>query len=100
MKCPRRADMKRGNQGRIVLVTCSTLTEARRIARTVVSKRLAACVNIGLSPVESLYTWKGKGERARGYLLGMETTAKCLGKLGREGNWGRRYDRPAVAAGQ
>src|ERR1700716_3128267 len=36
MMYERRAEMKRAKQGRIVLVTCATLTEARRIARSVV----------------------------------------------------------------
>jgi periplasmic divalent cation tolerance protein len=57
--------MKAGKQFRVVLVTCGSLTEARRIARGVVSARLAACVNIILSPVESFYTWKGNPEKAR-----------------------------------
>src|SRR5260370_2029209 len=73
--------MKKAGRNRIVLVTCGTLAEARRIARTVVSKRLAACVNIVLSPAESVYTWKGKLERAREYLLVMKTTAERLAAL-------------------
>jgi periplasmic divalent cation tolerance protein len=76
--------MKRAKQGRIVLVTCATAAEARRIARAVVRMRLAACVNIILSPVESLYTWKGKLERTREYPLVMKTTAKRLAELERE----------------
>jgi periplasmic divalent cation tolerance protein len=35
--------------------------EAQRIGRTVVEERLAACINI-LSPVVSIYRWKGKIE--------------------------------------
>ena len=37
--------------------------EAERIGRTVIEERLAACINI-LSPVRSIYRWKGKIERA------------------------------------
>jgi periplasmic divalent cation tolerance protein len=37
--------------------------EAERIGRTVVEERLAACVNI-LSPVHSIYRWKGGIESA------------------------------------
>jgi periplasmic divalent cation tolerance protein len=37
--------------------------EAERIGRTVVEERLAACVNV-LSPVRSIYRWKGKVETA------------------------------------
>jgi periplasmic divalent cation tolerance protein len=69
---------------RIVLVTCPTVTLARRIARAVVRKHLAACVNVVRSPVESFYTWKGKLESAREYLLVMKTTAKRLPQLERE----------------
>jgi len=73
-----------GGKNRVVLVTCGTLTEARRIARVVVTKRLAACVNIVLSPVESVYRWKGKVEKAREYLLVFKTTSKLLAGLERE----------------
>jgi periplasmic divalent cation tolerance protein len=69
---------------RVVFVTCPSRGLARRIARAVVQKRLAACVNIILSPVESLYRWKGKVEKAREYLLVMKTTAKCLVELEKE----------------
>lgn len=73
-----------GGRNRVVLVTCGTLTEARRIARTVVTKRLAACVNIFLSPVESVYRWKNKVEQAREYLLLIKTTSSLLASLERE----------------
>jgi periplasmic divalent cation tolerance protein len=90
--------LKRDGQSRIVMVTCGTITEARRIARTAVSKHLAACVNIVLSPVESLYTWKGKLEKAREYLLVMKTTAKRLAELENEVRRLHRYDVPEFIA--
>jgi periplasmic divalent cation tolerance protein len=37
--------------------------EAERIGRTVVEERLAACINV-LSPVRSIYRWKGEIETA------------------------------------
>jgi len=37
--------------------------EAERIGRTVIEERLAACINI-LSPVRSIYRWKGRIETA------------------------------------
>ena len=90
--------MKAGKQFRVVLVTCGTLTEARRIARKVVSRRLAACVNIILSPVESFYTWKGKLEKAREYLLMIKTTAKHLVELEKEVQRLHSYDVPEFVA--
>ncbi len=73
--------MKDDGRYRVVLVMCGTLVEGRRIARRVVSNRLAACVNVISSPAESFYTWKGKLEKAREYLLIIKTTAKCLSEL-------------------
>jgi periplasmic divalent cation tolerance protein len=90
--------MKGGGQNRVVLVTCGTLTEGRRIARHVVSGRLAACVNVILSPAESFYTWKGKLEKAREYLLVIKTTVKRLPKLEEEVNRLHSYAVPEIIA--
>jgi periplasmic divalent cation tolerance protein len=65
----------------VVLVTCSTPAEARRIAHAVVHARLAACVNIFPGAVQSIYRWKGKVESARERLLLIKTSRKHLAKL-------------------
>jgi periplasmic divalent cation tolerance protein len=79
---------------RIVLVTCPSLALARKIARAVVQKRHAACVNVLRSPVESFYTWKGKLETAREHLLVIKTTTKRLAQLEREVHRLHSYDVP------
>jgi periplasmic divalent cation tolerance protein len=76
--------MPRATPFRLVLVTCGSLPEARKIARAVVEKHLAACVNIHTSPIESIYRWKGKIEGAREHLLLVKTTTKRLRALERE----------------
>ena len=73
-----------GGQNRCVLITCGSLAEARRIARAVVTKRLAACANIFLTPVESVYQWKGKVEKAREVFILLKTTAKRIRSLEKE----------------
>jgi periplasmic divalent cation tolerance protein len=83
---------------RVVFVTCPTRALARKIARVAVQTRLAACVNIVLSPVESFYTWKGKLEKAREYLLIMKTTAKRLAALENEVKRLHSYDVPEFIA--
>jgi len=73
--------VKSGVRIRIVLVTCGSRAEARRIARKLVEARLAACVNLVSAPVESIYRWKGKLESAREFLLIMKTTSTRLASL-------------------
>lgn len=90
--------MKREKRARIVLVTCGSPAEGRKIARGVVGKRLAACVNVALSPVESCYTWKGKQEVAREYFLVIKTTAARLQELEKEVKRLHRYDVPEFIA--
>jgi len=67
-----------------VLVTCGSLAESRKIARVMVAKHFAACVNVLTAPVESLYNWRGKLETSREHLLLIKTTAKRLKALERE----------------
>ena len=62
----------------LVLVTCASSAEAKRIARAVVQQRLAACVNILPGAVSSIYHWKGKVETARERLLLIKTSRKRL----------------------
>jgi len=83
---------------RVVLVTCPTLALTRKIARAVVQKRLAACVNVVRSPVESFYTWKGRLESAREHLLIVKTTATRLPQLEREVKRLHTYDVPEFIA--
>jgi periplasmic divalent cation tolerance protein len=52
----------------VVLSTCASDEEAARIARLLVERRLAACVNI-LPRMRSVYRWKGEIETAEECLL-------------------------------
>ena len=71
-------------EARVVLVTSGSMAEARKIAKAVVAKRLAACVNVISAPVESVYQWKGKVETAKEFLLVLKTTARRLKQLEKE----------------
>jgi periplasmic divalent cation tolerance protein len=71
-------------QFRLVLVTCASLPQSRKISRSLLQKHLAACVNIHTTPVESIYRWKGKIETAREHLLVIKTTTSRLKSLERE----------------
>jgi periplasmic divalent cation tolerance protein len=83
---------------RVVLVTCATLEEARKIARAVVEQGLAACVNIVTHAVESFYTWEGKLENGSEYLLLIKTSAAQLDALEKEIGQLHSYDTPEFIA--
>jgi periplasmic divalent cation tolerance protein len=69
---------KHMNDFQIALCTCAGQEEASRIARYLVEKGLAACVNI-LPAVESIYRWQGAVESATEILLIIKTdSAHCV----------------------
>lgn len=86
--------MKRETRFCVALATCATLEEARKIARGVVEKRLAACVNIVTHAVESFYAWEGKLENSSEYLLMMKTTDERVEELQKEVLNLHSYDTP------
>ena len=57
----------------IVFVTCESKEQADTIAQTVVSERLAACVNV-LQGIRSCYVWEGKLTWSEELLLVIKTT--------------------------
>jgi periplasmic divalent cation tolerance protein len=60
---------------RIVLSTAGSEDEARKFARHLVERQLAACVNI-VPQIESIYRWQGKVESSQEWLLLIKTTAE------------------------
>jgi periplasmic divalent cation tolerance protein len=62
---------------RIVLTTAADAEEGRRLGRTLVEERLAACVSL-VPGVESIYRWKGEVESAGEVLLLIKTGEEQL----------------------
>jgi periplasmic divalent cation tolerance protein len=58
---------------RLILTTVSSREEANTIASELVSRRLAACVNI-LGPISSVYRWQGAVESSEEFLLLIKST--------------------------
>jgi periplasmic divalent cation tolerance protein len=58
----------------VALSTVASAEDADRIARALVERGLAACVNV-LPEVVSTYRWKGKVQQERERLLVIKTTA-------------------------
>ena len=86
--------MARGSEFRIVMVTCGSTAQARKIASVLVKKRLAACVNVLSGAVESIYQWNGKVEKSRERLLLIKTSAKCLKRAEMEVRGLHSYETP------
>jgi periplasmic divalent cation tolerance protein len=93
-----KALMSKPTPFRLVLLTCATLAEARIIARSVVEKKLAACVNILPIPVESIYSWQSKIETTSEHLLLLKTSETKLKPLEKEVLRLHSYDTPEFIA--
>ncbi len=65
---------------RICLTTCSGESTAQRLARLLVDRRLAACVNI-LPRVRSVYRWRGEVHDDPESLLLIKTTDDSIAAL-------------------
>ncbi len=64
----------------VALVTAPDLKTARKLARAVLTERLAACVNI-VSNLESHYWWDGKVQNEGEVLLLIKSSTGCLAAL-------------------
>ncbi|HKF53086.1 MAG TPA: divalent-cation tolerance protein CutA [Candidatus Acidoferrales bacterium] len=82
----------------VVLVACGSVREARRLSQALVGKRLAACISITLSPVRSVYWWKGKVQTATEVLMLVKTTRKKFGALEKEIRRLHSYETPEIVA--
>ena len=81
----------------VVLSTCASAEEAQRVARGLVEKRLAACVNI-IPGVRSVYRWKDAIEDEEEVLLLIKTSRALLEELREEIERLHSYEVPEVIA--
>ena len=82
----------------VVLATCGSVREARRIARALVEGGLAACVNIVQGPVESIYRWKGRVESAKERLVIVKTSRRRFAGVERAIRRLHSYQVPEIIA--
>jgi len=81
----------------IVMVTCASREEARRIAGRLLEKRLVACANI-LPKIESRFWWKGKLDSAAELLVTMKTVRSNFKKIEAEIKRVHSYEVPEIIA--
>jgi periplasmic divalent cation tolerance protein len=81
----------------IVLTTCGNDDDAGALARVLVERRLAACVN-AVGQVASTYRWKGEVQQDRETLLIIKTTAPRLAAIEQTIREKSKYELPEVIA--
>jgi periplasmic divalent cation tolerance protein len=81
----------------VVMVTCSSSREAKKIAGSLLDKRLVACANI-VPDIGSRFWWKGKIENAREVLVIMKTKTGNFNKIESEVKKLHSYEVPEIIA--
>ncbi len=82
---------------RLVFCTCPDAATAQALARLLVERRLAACVNL-LPPMQSVYRWQGQVEQAEEVQLLAKTTADRLEALSAAILQHHPYELPEILA--
>ena len=81
----------------IVLTTCGSDDDAEALARALVERRLAACVN-AIGKVASTYRWKGEVQRDQETLLIIKTRAERLAAVEQTIREKSKYELPELIA--
>ena len=81
----------------LVLSTASSRKEALKIAEILLTKRLAACVNI-VPSIISLYWWKGRREKASEVLLLIKSKKSAFKELEKTLRKAHSYEVPEIVA--
>jgi len=89
--------MSKSSEPIVVLMTAASAEEANRIAELLMSKRLAACVQI-LPEMKSIYVWKGEVARDQEILLLAKTARAKFAELDSEVRAIHSYETPEIIA--
>jgi periplasmic divalent cation tolerance protein len=81
----------------VVLVNAGNAEQAEMIARALVEERLAACVNI-VSPIRSIYRWKGAVQTETEHMMIIKTRAHLVGRVEARVRELHSYEVPEVIA--
>ncbi len=87
----------RNSLGILVLTHLPDRDAALGLARTLVTGRLAACVNIG-APVESMYHWRGQIETAQEIPVAIKTRAALYSRVEAAIRANHPYELPEIVA--
>jgi len=81
----------------LIMVTCASGKEARKISERLLAKRLIACANI-LPKIRSRFRWKGKLDSAGEFLVMMKTVRSNFKKIETHIKSVHSYEVPEIIA--
>jgi periplasmic divalent cation tolerance protein len=81
----------------VLMITVAGVEEGERIAKALVSERLAACVNI-IPGVRSFFRWEGKIDQAGEFLMLVKTRRSFVSKVREKVRSMHSYTVPEIIA--
>jgi len=81
----------------VIFVTAKNTREANKIASKLVADKLIACANV-VKEVKSVFSWKGKIDRANEVLIVMKSKKSCFKRIVRTVRALHSYDVPEIIA--
>jgi periplasmic divalent cation tolerance protein len=80
----------------IIYITAGDMTQARKIGRTLVGERLAACVNI--FPITSIFRWKDTIDEANEFAILVKTRSDKVKEIEKRVKEIHSYEVPCVVS--
>lgn len=81
----------------VIYITTGSISEAKKIGRTLVEEKLVACSNI-ISPIRSIYSWQGKICDDKETLMVLKTQKKLFKQIVKRVEKLHSYDVPEIIA--
>jgi periplasmic divalent cation tolerance protein len=80
----------------VIYITAGDLEEAKRIGKTLIEERFAACANI--FPIQSIYRWKNKIDEANEFGIIVKTKSEKVKDIERRVKEIHSYEVPCVVS--
>ena len=81
----------------VIYITTGSISEAKKIGRTLVEEKLVACSNI-ISPIRSIYSWQGEICDDKEALMVLKTRKKLFKQIVKRVEELHSYDLPEIIA--
>lgn len=81
----------------MIYTACATVNECKAIAEALIDKNVAACANI-MSPMQSIYRWKGNVERLNEIPMIIKTDKKNHDEAVRMIETMHSYETPGIVS--